>query len=373
MAGFLFLRFMMQVGFIGLGAVIETAYIPALKRLNVSLTGCYGFDIDESRAPAGITRCDSLEALLAIQPEMVFITTGSLWHLPVLEQVLKSAVPRIVVEKPIAATLEQLDQLQLLLAMPENVNRVLALDHWMARDGVAQLLCGKPESDWLPEAEYPAMNTPLSTLADIVKIEGYLLEPSGFNDKGEPVALNFATGEPDTRTLRHPDGVIVDIGTHVLAMMHETLAAIGANDRLSLTLCEAKDRLGNAIAKGDTTTAEGSAHLQGELCGIPLEMWLNKYAGPAGGQKGVRLHLRNGTILSQDRRGSGEVLEVWQGENVQRWKMEGPVYDRCLARYILGAESVFARAPEQVSQLTQRRIAEVTALLKLQQQLRGSH
>lgn len=363
----------MKMGFIGLGAVIETAYLPALKRLNVPLTECYGFDIDESRAPAGITRCDSLDALLATQPEMVFITTGSLWHFPVLEEVLKSAIPRIVVEKPVAATLEQLAQLQNLLAMPENVNRVLALDHWMARDGVAQLLCGKPEGDWLPEGDYPALYAPISSLAEIVKIEGYLLEPSGFNNNGEPVALNFATGEPDTRTLRHPDGVIVDIGTHVLAMMHETLAAIGANDRLSLTLCDAKDRLGNAIATGDTTTAEGSAHVQGELGGIPLEMWLNKYAGQAGGQKGVRLHLRNGIILSQDRRGSSEVLEVWQGENVQRWKMEGPVYDRCLARHILGAKSVFDRAPKQVSRLTLRRIAEVTALLQLQQQLRGPH
>jgi predicted dehydrogenase len=364
---------MMKLGFVGLGAVIETAYLPALKRIGISPEHCYGFDIDDSRTPAGIQRCLTLEALLATNPEVLFITTGSLWHLPVLEQVLKSATTRIVVEKPVAATLEQLAQLQALLALPENVNRVLALDHWMARDGVAQLVCGNPDSDWIAEVVYPRTPTHVSSLADIVKIEGYLLEPSGFNDKGEPVALNFATGEPDTRQLRHPDGVIVDIGTHVLAMMHETLNAVGVSNQLSLRLCEAKDRLGNAIVAGDIITAEGSAHLKGELCGIPLEMWLNKYAGPSGGQKGIRLHLRNGIVLSQDRRGANEVLEVWQGETVQRWTLTGPVYDRCFERHILGANSLFERAPEQVSLLTQRRIAEVTALLQLQQQLRGPH
>ena len=363
----------MKLGFIGLGAVIETAYLPALQRLNVPLANCFGFDVDKSRAPQGIARCDSLEALLEKQPDMVFITTSSLWHLPVLEQLLRSSVARIVVEKPVAATLVQLQQLQSLLAIPENTNRVLALDHWMAKDGVIQLALGALESDWQPEADYPALAAQVRRLDDIVKIEGYLLEPSGFNDKGEPVALNFATGEPDTRTLRHPDGVIVDIGTHVLAMMHETLAAVGANNQLALTLVDARDRLGNQIAQGDVTTAEGSAHLQGELCGIPLELWLNKYAGPSGGQKGIRVHLRNGTVLSQDRRGAEEVLEIWHGEQVQRWNLKVPVYERCLQRYILGDSSLFIRAEEQISLLTQRRIAEVTALLDIQQQLRGPH
>jgi Predicted dehydrogenases and related proteins len=363
----------MKLGFIGLGAVIDTAYLPAIQRLNVPLANCFGFDVDKSRAPGGIVRCDSLEALLEKQPDMVFITTSSLWHLPVLEQVLRSPVPRIVVEKPVAATLTQLQQLQALLALPGNADRVLALDHWMAKDGVIQLARGMLENDWQPEADYPPLAAQVRRLDDIVKIEGYLLEPSGFNDKGEPVALNFATGEPDTRTLRHPDGVIVDIGTHVLAMMHETLAAAEANNQLALTLVEARDRLGNQIAQGDVTTAEGSAHLQGELCGIPLEMWLNKYAGPSGGQKGIRLHLRDGTVLSQDRRGAEEVLEIWHGEQVQRWKLKVPVYERCLQRYILGDGSLFIRAAEQISHLTQRRIAEVTALLEIQQQLRGPH
>lgn len=72
----------MKLGFIGLGSVIDTAWLPALQRLNISPAQCFGFDVDAARAPAGITRCDSLEALLATQPDMVLITTASLAHLP---------------------------------------------------------------------------------------------------------------------------------------------------------------------------------------------------------------------------------------------------------------------------------------------------
>ncbi|MGL4724216.1 MAG: Gfo/Idh/MocA family oxidoreductase [Scandinavium sp.] len=363
----------MHAGFIGLGAVVETAYLPALRRLFDSSLRCSGFDIQPERQPHGVNRSVSLAALLAEPLDTLFITTSSLWHLPVLEQALQSDIPRIVVEKPVAASLAQLEHLQALLALPENRDRVLALDHWMARDGVTQLIRGKLENDWQPEAGASALNPFAASLADIVKIEGFLLEPSGFNEQGEPIALNFATGEPDTRTLRHPDGVIVDIGTHVLAMMHETLAAAGANNQLVLTLTEASDRLGKPIAQGDLITAEGRAHLQGEISGVPFDIWLNKYAGPSGGQKGIRLTLRDGTVLSQDRSATGEVLELAKGETLQRWTLSGPVYERCLQRMILGENSLFRRAPQQISQFTQRRIAEVTALLQLQQQLRGPH
>jgi len=54
----------------------------------------------------------------------------------------------------------------------------------------------------------------IHNINEIKCIEGFLLEPSGFNAAGEPIALNFATGEEDTRQLRHPDGVIVDIGSY---------------------------------------------------------------------------------------------------------------------------------------------------------------
>lgn len=88
----------------------------------------------------------------------------------------------------------------------------------------------------------------VSTFAEIVKIEGFC-KASGFNAAGEPIALNFATGEPDTRELRHPDGVILDIGTHVLAMLRETVRYLGGNNEMVLRLVSAKDRLGRDIPR----------------------------------------------------------------------------------------------------------------------------
>jgi predicted dehydrogenase len=55
----------MQIGFIGLGAVVETAYLPALRRLGYVIDRCQGYDLDCSRALPGIQRCSSLSALLA--------------------------------------------------------------------------------------------------------------------------------------------------------------------------------------------------------------------------------------------------------------------------------------------------------------------
>lgn len=165
---------------------------------------------DCSRALPGIQRCSSLSALLAEPLDTLFITTSSLQHLPVLERALASGISRIVVEKPIVANLEQAARLRALLAPPEQAARVLALDHWMARGVALNALArsgGRKEASRLPPPHLSAQ--------DIVWLEGYLQEPSGFNSAGEPVALNFATGELDTRQLRHPDGVILDIGTHV--------------------------------------------------------------------------------------------------------------------------------------------------------------
>lgn len=87
----------------------------------------------------------------------------------------------------------------------------------------------------------------LSSIQDIARIDGFLQEPSGFNDQGEPVALNFATGEPDTRQLRHPDGVILDIGTHVLAMLRETIRYCGGTDEMHLEVRQVSDRLGQPL------------------------------------------------------------------------------------------------------------------------------
>ena len=186
----------MLLGFVGLGAVVETAYLPAIRNLFDESPRCSGFDVQPVKQPEGVTRCASLAELLSQPLDTLFITTASLNHLEVLEQAIASPVSRIVVEKPIVATLPQIEKLKSLLELPGVASRVLALDHWMARlETVKQTL--------------------VSTFSDVVRIEGFLQEPSGYNPAGEPIALNFATGESDTRTLHHPDGVILDIGTHV--------------------------------------------------------------------------------------------------------------------------------------------------------------
>ncbi|MEL2240970.1 Gfo/Idh/MocA family oxidoreductase [Leclercia adecarboxylata] len=344
----------MQIGFVGLGAVVETAYLPALQGTFAESLPCPGFDIQPAKTLDGVTRVPTLADLLARPLDTLFITTASLQHLDVLEQALASSIPRIVVEKPIVATLGQTEKLRSLLARPEAAARVLALDHWMARINLVRLGL-------------------VRHLSDIVRIEGFLQEPSGFNAAGEPFALNFATGEPDTRTLRHPDGVILDIGTHVLAMMRETVRYLGGSGELALQVVTARDRLGRDIARGDMTTAEGEAHLQGTMGGVPVDIWLNKYAGPSGGQKGLRLHLRDGRIISHDRRGAEDVLTLTDGEQVQCWRFGGTIYANCLAEHILGEQSLFVRDPQEVSRTTQRRLEEVELLLRLQQQLRGPH
>lgn len=360
----------MLLGFVGLGAVVETAYLPAIRNLFGNSVSCLGFDVQPAKQPDGVTRCASLAELLAQPLDTLFITTASLQHLDVLEQALASSIPRIVVEKPIVATLPQIEILKARLGMPGVASRVLALDHWMARNGAMQLMLGKLSPQWHGDTRQDAL---VSDFSDIVRIEGFLQEPSGFNAAGEPIALNFATGEPDTRELRHPDGVILDIGTHVLAMLRETVRYLGGNDDMALQVVTAKDRLGRNICQGDLSTAEGEAHLQGQMSGVPLNIWLNKYAGPAGGQKGLRLHLRDGRIISYDRRGAEDVLELIDGGSVQRWSLPGTIYAHCLAEHILGAQSLFERSPEEVSRTTQRRLEEVERLLTLQQQLRGPH
>ena len=360
----------MLLGFVGLGAVVETAYLPALRKLYGDSLCCVGFDVQPAKQPAGVTRCASLAELLATPLDTLFITTASLHHLDVLEQALAAPIARIVVEKPIVATLSQIEKLKTLLEQPDAADRLLALDHWMARNGAMELALGKLGTQWQGDNPQQAL---VSHFSDVVKIDGFLQEPSGFNATGEPIALNFATGEPDTRELRHPDGVILDIGTHVLAMLRETVRYLGGNDSMTLQVKSAKDRLGHNIIQGDLTTPEGEAHLQGLISGVPLDIWLNKYAGPAGGQKGLRLYLRDGRIISYDRRGADDVLELIDGDVVQRWCLPGTIYAHCLAEHILGAQSLFERSPQEVSRTTQRRLEEVERLLILQQQLRGSH
>lgn len=74
----------MLFGFVGLGAVVETAYLPALRNMFGDSLRCVGFDVQPTKQPAGVTRCTSLEELLTQPLDTLFITTASLHHLEVL-------------------------------------------------------------------------------------------------------------------------------------------------------------------------------------------------------------------------------------------------------------------------------------------------
>ncbi len=360
----------MRIGFIGLGAVVNTAYLPALQGLGLQIEAVFGFDVDALRSPDGVCRSSSMEALFDESPDLLFVTTSSVNHLAVLEQALASSAQRIVVEKPVVANLEQVERLRSLFEYPAVTDRVLALDHWMARTaGLAQ---GRVGEGWLP-VDVPSQGEFTFALNDIACIEGFLQEPSGFNETGEPIALNFATGAPDTRQLCHPDGVILDIGTHVLALMRELVHALGGGNDLELVLLDARDRLGKSIVSGDVGTAEGEAQLEGMVGGIPVRLWLNKYAGPAGGRKGICVHLRDGRTISQDMRDDADVIELLGAGQVSRWRRAGGIYGHCIAELLLGPDNLFEMGSEQMAAMTRRRLAEVEALLRIQQDLRGVH
>ena len=353
----------MKIGFVGLGAVVETAYLPALQALAPDIP-LWGFD--PARALPGVTPVPSLEALLALPLDRLVIATPSLLHLPVLEQALASRIPLILVEKPVVATLAQHDNLRARLADPAVAGRVLALDHWMARSAVQQLLGGELDVGWQPLTGETRI-TP-ATIDDVAEVEGFLLEPCGIDDEGHPFALNFATGEPDQREFHHPDGVILDIGTHLLAMIRELLVVLGGDDRLTLVGEEVVDRLGQPIERGDLQTAEGRACLRGEAAGVPLTLWLDKYAGPGIERKGLSLLLKDGRRLELLRSGNQEWLHHHEHGMVQSWQLEGPLYRHCIAKTLLTPIP-----PEGWEGVTARRLQEVGLLLRLQQGLRGPH
>ncbi len=118
----------------------------------------------------------------------------------------------------------------------------------------------------------------------------------------------------------------------------------------------AKDRLGHDIAPGDKSTAEGGASA-GNPGHYPAQYLAQQIrAGPAGGQKGMRIGLRDGRIITLDRAPEGEVVTLQDGERVQRWTRPGAIYTHCLDEQILGADNLFIRAPDSVAGLTQRRL-----------------
>lgn len=126
----------MLLGFVGLGAVVETAYLPALRHMFGDSLRCVGFDVQPVKQFADVARCASLAELLATPLETLFITTASLHHLDVLEQALAAPIARIVVEKPIVATLSQIEKLKMLLAQPGAAARPLDGAQWRNAAGV---------------------------------------------------------------------------------------------------------------------------------------------------------------------------------------------------------------------------------------------
>ena len=80
----------MQIGFVGLGAVVETAYLPALQTTFGASLCCLGFDIQPAKRLDGVTHCPSLADLLTRPLDTLFITTASLQHLEVLELALQN-------------------------------------------------------------------------------------------------------------------------------------------------------------------------------------------------------------------------------------------------------------------------------------------
>ncbi|WP_409421784.1 Gfo/Idh/MocA family oxidoreductase [Pseudaeromonas sp. ZJS20] len=346
-----------MLGFIGLGGVVETAYLPALRRLLPAGVPLWGFDADPARQLAGIERLPTQDALLAKPLAALFITTPPASHWTVLRQALASPVPCILVEKPLVATLAEIDALQSTLADGHDRGRVLALDHWAVRvEGIRDLL------DSLPPECRQAAHGPLA------RIEGYLEEPSGLDELGVPCALNFATGAPDRRQLRHPDGVVLDTGTHVLALLRECMALLGQALDLQLTLATMNDRRDVPIAPGDHQTAEGRASLQGRLGGVPVSIRLDKYAGVAGGRKGLTLYGEQGWQLSLDRQGDEDRIVWQQGAQRVSLRRPGAIYGHALAE-VLGVSGGLDAAQRQA--MTARRLEEVRLLLQLQQDWRG--
>lgn len=366
----------MKVGVIGLGGIFEAAYFPALQQLQPSDMTLYGFDPDPARKFTGMMHCESLEALLAQPLDTLLILTPPTLHLDMIKTCLSdSQCPRIIVEKPVVANLAQLAELKLLLKDANRAQRLLALDHWMCRDGIHRIFTTGVDhrehstQTWKPLPPIEDAMQPIH-LAQMTKVEAFLVEPSGFNDQGEPVALNFATGEMDTRLFQHPDGVILDIGTHVLTMIRELLSGFGVADApLSLNVDLAEDRLGQPIAVGDVTTAEGHAILSGFCGSIPVSIELNKYGGPLGGQKGMNLYLDDGRVISVDRHGDDDVVTLLHQQQSLQWQHKGALYLHCVREVVLNQDL----AGDAFKAITQRRMEEVENLLLLQQRLRGIH
>lgn len=373
----------MKIGVVGLGGIFEAAYWPAFQQFQIEYSNTpiqlFGYDPKySSESSLGspfrhFTFAMNYSDLLSFDLDLLLILTPPETHYDLLVEALQSNTASIVIEKPVVATLEQLSQLRSLLQNPAYAVRVLALDHWSGRDGIQSLFSGDLDSSWeLQIDDFSGETLPLINpveVQDIVKVEGLLLEPCGFNQQGEPIALNFATGLEDSRQFCHPDGVILDIGTHVLTMMREFLAQCCSNYSLQLQAKVARDRLGHDIRFGDFKTAEGEALLEGYCGAVPIFLHLNKYAGLEGGQKGMTVNLADGRTFTLDRQGGDDVLIYHDGNKTWKWLKVGALYQHTIFELLLN----LPLEGDVIAAMTSRRMDEVESLLNIQQDLRGQH
>ncbi|WP_089137432.1 Gfo/Idh/MocA family oxidoreductase [Vibrio rumoiensis] len=373
----------MKIGVVGLGGIFEVAYWPAFQQFQIEYPDqpiqLFGYDPKYSAEPSlaspfpNLTFATSYSDLLSFDLDLLLILTPPETHYDLVVEALQSGTTSIVIEKPVVANLEQLAQLRRLLQDQAYATRVLALDHWSGRNGIQTLVNHQLDGSWQLQTEHSSTDCvpdiPIIEPQDILNVEGYLLEPCGFNQQGEPIALNFATGLEDSRQFFHPDGVILDIGTHVLTMMREFLAQYCSNHSLQLQAKVARDRLGNDIASGDVKTAEGEALLEGHCGSVPIRLHLNKYAGLEGGQKGMTVDLVGGRRLILDRQGADELMIYCDGKQHWQWIRYGSLYQHTIFDLLLN----LPLAGNVIASMTSRRMDEVHSLLNIQQGLRGKH
>ena len=258
------------------------------------------------------------------------------------------------------------------------IHNIYAIDHWTVRSPLFYLaLKGKEYvQEHFPNYGKIYLNSIQESgslesikdcnLSDIESIEGFLLEKSTADTQtGEPLALNFATGQPDPRTFRYPDGVILDTATHPLALIREILTGMGSEEsKLEIKIEDMRDKYGKPIQSNDWSTAEGSAKLTLSISGIPIRIDVNKYAGEQN-RKGIIINFKDGSSLSLSRINNEDILELRDQQAKQLGKMEiqSPLYD-ILVRHSIRPPSPRSSSLGNYKGLTSRRIEEISTLLQ---------
>lgn len=288
-------------GLIGLGAISDS-YIDAFHQSHPNASLC-GVDPYKKDWPKDIQRIPTIEKLCQISPDLVCILTPPDSHVPILQEVIErtSEKTNILCEKPATIDPQEIETLKGIIEAPNSKNRVFLADHWLGRFWALKNLIRKE---------------------NVSRLEGFLEEPSGIDHEEKPTPLDFRTGELDKRDWihQHPNGVILDTMIHPLNL----LAALfgGSSEKIVLDSKKSTvlDRFGKPIQKGDLTTAEGTAVINGTIGGIPTEITANKYGGE-NSQKGLTIHSKQGRI---ELRGSP------QGDLLREYTQEGQIASQTL-------------------------------------------